>query len=123
MRKIGSLIITVHTFVFILVGPQMTEWHGIVPLHSTRKDVEALFGPPPPPPSDGTHIYTLNEGRSIYRLDEGEVYIQYIRDDTLERFNCVGQIPIDTVSMIQITPKNKTRLSDLQVDENGFKRF
>lgn len=35
------------------------DWRGILPLHSTRADVEALLGPPP------DRFQTLNPGRSI----------------------------------------------------------
>ena len=83
------------------------DWRGIVPLHSTRADVEKLLGPPPPPPSDGTQIYSLNAGRSIYKLGEGEVYIVYANENTEGWNDCAGKVPEGTVLLIYVTPKNQ----------------
>jgi len=37
-----------------------------------------------PPPKDGTGFYTLNKGRSIYFLDEGEIYIVYANETRMK---------------------------------------
>ena len=37
------------------------DWHGLIPLHSTRADVERLLGPPRHS-SDGVSIYSNDEG-------------------------------------------------------------
>src|SRR5262245_38538232 len=74
-------IVSIFVFIFIVFSASATsvakEWRGITPLHSTREDVERLLGPPPPPPTDGTMIYKLSKTRSIYFLEEGEVYIVF----------------------------------------------
>lgn len=46
---------------FLSVTSDAKDWRGIVPLHSTRADVENLLGEPPPPPKDGSRVYTLNK--------------------------------------------------------------
>jgi hypothetical protein len=102
---------------------QAKEWRGLTPLHSTREDVEKLLGLPPPPPTDGTRIYKLNKGRSIYFLDEGEVYIVYAEREIPGAVSCLNTIPTGTVLMIQITPKKSLQLSDLQLDEQRLKKF
>lgn len=99
------------------------DWRGIVPLHSTREDVEKLLGSPPPPPADGTRIYTLNKARSIYFLDEGEVYIVYAHQDIPDAVDCLGKVPEGTVLLIQITPKKEVRLTDLQLDKKRLRKF
>jgi hypothetical protein len=99
------------------------DWRGIKPLHSTREDVERLLGEPPPPPKDGSRAYTLNKGRSIYFLDEGEIYIVFAEDETLAAADCSGKVPSGTVLMVQVTPKSEMVLSNLQIDEKSFRKF
>lgn len=96
------------------------DWRGIVPLYSTRETVETLLGPPPLPPPDRS--YTLNTGRSIYFLDEGEVYIVFADDEFLKGRNCLSVAP-GTVLMIQITPKELMPISELRLDQKTFRGF
>jgi hypothetical protein len=51
------------------------EWRGIIPLHSTRADVEKLLGPPP---NDEAALYQPSDNRSIHNLDEEVVTIFYL---------------------------------------------
>jgi len=106
-----------------LVFPQSQGWHNIVPLHSTRKDVEKLLGPPPPPPNDGTRIYILSPYGAIYFLEEGEVHIVYERKDDTAKSSCPGVIPEYTVLLVQVQPKKALQLSDLHLDEKKLKKF
>lgn|ERR1051325_1125550 len=99
------------------------DWQGIVPLHSTRADVEKLLGPPPPPPSDGTQIYSLNAGRSIYKLGESEVYIVYANENTEGWNDCAGKVPEGTVLLIYVTPKNQMSLADLKLGSQRLIEF
>ena len=96
------------------------DWRGILPLHSTRADVEALLGPPPPPP-EGRAAYELNKSRSIYYLEEGEVFIVFATEDLLKMNDCQA-VAEGTVLMIQVTPKDM-QVSSLQLDEKTFKKF
>jgi hypothetical protein len=123
MKYAKSFLIFV---VFISITPiaaHSKEWRDLVPLRSNRLDVEKLLGQPPAPPSDGTRIYSLNETRSIYFIDEGEVYIVYARDENLERFRCLDLIPTDTVLFIKFTPKKEPPLEEMQIDESKFITF
>ncbi len=99
------------------------EWRGIVPLQSTREDVEKLLGEPPPPPSDGTRVYTLNKTRSIYFLGEGEIYIVFAEESVSAATDCLKSVPAGTVLMIQITPKKELKLADLNIDLKKFRKF
>lgn len=96
------------------------DWRGILPMHSTREDVEAILGPPPPPPEDRS--YTLNKTRSIYYLDEGEVYIAFASEEFLRQNDC-NAVSLGTVLMIQLTPKDGMLLSNLQLDEKTLRKF
>lgn len=102
---------------------QAKDWHGIVPFHSTREDVERLLGPPPPPPADGSRAYQPSRARSIYFTDEGEVYIVFEEKEAAGGAPCKGTIPTGTVLLIQVTPKKDLKLSDLNLDERKLNRF
>jgi hypothetical protein len=95
------------------------SWHGITPLHSTRADVEKLWGQPLPPPPTSGRAYTLNENRSIYFIDEGEVYVLYARFT----LTCDKSITPDTVLWLSLRPKRKTQLSDLHIEESKFTTY
>jgi hypothetical protein len=99
------------------------EWRGIIPMRSTRADVEVLLGEPPAPPKDGSRLYTLNKVRSIYFLDEGEVDIVFAEAEIPAAVDCLARIPAGTVLMIQITPKNNLALIDVPIDETKFRKF
>ena len=97
-------------------------WRGITPFYSTRTDLEKLLGEPHPPPSDGSHVYTLNKNRSIYRVEEGQIYIVYKRDDWYPA-DCWKAIPTDTVVFIQVTFKKPVPLKDFSIDVKQSKQF
>jgi hypothetical protein len=89
---------------FLLAGHSTVEgWRGIVPLHSTRSDVERLLGP-------GT-----NECKCGYYLDDVNVFFVY------SSFNCktggAWDVPVDTVLRITVYPKPSPRFSDLSIDK------
>jgi hypothetical protein len=84
------------------------EWRGLMPLRSTRANVEKLLGEPTPAPKDGTRSHTLNKAVSIYFVDEGEVYIVFA---------------VGTVLMIQITPKTKRSIAEFITDEKKYRKF
>ena len=96
------------------------DWRGILPMHSTREHVIALLGPPPQPPEG--RAYTLHSGRSIYFLDEGEVYIVFADEDFLKESKCKA-VPAGTVLMIQVTPKDDLLVNSLNLDEKKFRKF
>ena len=98
------------------------DWRGLIPFHSTRADVEKLLGPVPPPPSDGRRAYTLNQNRSIYFVDEGDVYIIYKRDNWYPE-DCWKPIPTDTVVFIQVTFKKPVPLKDFGINVEQSKQF
>jgi hypothetical protein len=123
MKAMIGILLSVFILLFLSSISQAKEWRGLVPLHSTRKDVEKLLGLPPPPPDDGTMIYTLGETRSIYFTDEGKVFISYATQEFLERVGCLDSVPTDAVAFIQVTYKVKPSLSELHIDATRFITF
>jgi hypothetical protein len=87
------------------------EWRGIVPLHSTRRDVERLLGPP--------------------RIDRTEVVFYTIGDEeiviTFSRGSCTANrggwnAPHNTVLHISIEPKRRVNFTDLKLDLSKYKK-
>jgi hypothetical protein len=70
----------------------------------------------------GSHFYTLNKNRSIYRLDEGQIYIIYKRDDW-HSDACWKAVPTDTVVFIQMTFKKPIPLKDFPINVGQSKQF
>lgn len=89
----------------ISAATQAQGWRGIVPLHSTRADVERLFGLPNP--QDG--FYDFKNESVEFRYSDGP---------------CVNglDIPRDTVIDIRVVPKRDLRLSKLQFGISNFKK-
>lgn len=100
-------------FAILLLAANSTrakEWRGIVPLHSTRADVERLLGSPTIERKDG----------AFYQLMSERVSIDYSRGPCgveSSRWN----VPLNTVISIWVTPKpHSIRLADLKLDESRF---
>jgi hypothetical protein len=81
-------------------------WRGIVPLHSTRADVERLLGP-------GT-----NECKCGYYLEDVNVFFDYSSGDCRGRGSGGWDIQPDTVLRITVYPKPNPLLSSLKIDES-----
>ncbi len=91
------------------------DWRGIVPLKSTRADVERLMGKPS---SSGS-----------YNLPNEIVSFDFQRapcDDSMEKFGYGWNVPPGTVTEIGIIPKGVHRKDEYQlardskVEDNGF---
>jgi hypothetical protein len=98
------------------------NWRGIVPLHSTRADVEQLLGQPSPPPKDGSWLYTPNPNIPLYFLEDENVRIGYMTDEMAARTGC-SPVPTDTVLWIDVSFKNHPPLSAIGIDESRFETF
>jgi len=83
-------------------------WRGIVPLRSTRTDVERLLGP------------ASAECKCVYKAEDAAVYIDYAADrcrGTLPGWN----VPAETVLRITVLSTTPSKLSDLNLDLARFK--
>jgi hypothetical protein len=87
------------------------EWRGLVPLRSTRADVERLLGPPPVGRNyaDAVVYYTNNE----------EVLIRYSTGLCIEKWH----VPRDTILFIHVSPQNKPKFADLKLDASKYKKI
>jgi hypothetical protein len=82
------------------------SWRGIVPLQSTKSDVERLLGKP----AEATDKFLS------YQFRGETVYISLITKDPDKRD--LQAFPAGTVESIQVFPKNVTFVADLGLDEN-----
>ena len=93
---------------------QAKGWRGIVPLHSTRADVERLLGPPSRK-SDKKPLVR-------YDLEKETVAIIYSRGPC-STANDYGEweVPPDTVVGMEVILKQGLLLSELQLDAAQYK--
>src|SRR5437667_3821369 len=98
----------------LLPGSPQGFWQnrfGIVPVHSTRADVERLYG------------VSGDSCRCTFRTSKETIDVAYVTSP------CVGtvsgwNVPSDTVLSFRVTPQVWPRLSDVALDLKGFvKRY
>jgi hypothetical protein len=87
-----------------------TGWIGIVPLHSTRADVERLLGPPIRSCQDGCTYNTKNESVSVH----------YSGRPCEEGDQNRWHVPPGTVIGLSVYPAVKPKLSDLKLKLKKF---
>lgn len=87
---------------------QAKEWRGIVPLKSTRVDVERLLGRP------GAH------GR--YQFENERVYVEYSKGSCAQVDDCLCLVPKDTVLSIRVVLEVEMRFSALKLDKAKYKK-
>ncbi len=86
------------------IRAQEGGWNGIVPLHSTRKDVERLLGPG-------------NQGcKCHYQTGDYNIFVQYSEKPCSDFRDPGWRVPEHTVINISVYPKATLRFSDLKVD-------
>jgi hypothetical protein len=115
LRSTALFVFLLFSTLLTVAGAEAKGWRGIVPLHSTRADVERLLGPPTEKLSD----YSV-----LYRTGTETVIINYARGLPCGIGEKYGQwrVPRDTVESILITPKMGSPLSKLSIDESNYKK-
>ena len=93
-------------------GPK--GWRGIVPLHSTKADVERLF-------NSSSAEYECVLSACTYYLRDANVQFNYSLGDCRSGQG-VWDVPADTVLWITVNPKPRTPLSALGIDEKDFEK-
>lgn len=83
-------------------SPQKEGWRGIVPLHSTRADVEHILGA------------STNDCKCVYKLPDATIHVEYAID------RCKGvipgwNVPGDTVLRFTVRPTVQQRFSELKL--------
>lgn len=88
---------------------QAKAWRGIVPLQSTRADVERLLGP-------GTNGH--------YQFDEERVHVNYAGEGKCNPVNgCLCFLSKDTVISIYVELEVEMRFSRLNIDKKKYEKF
>ncbi len=108
------------TYLFLLLSTlnfqqESNSWHGIVPLRSTRADVERLLGPPLP---ESKAPYAAS-----YRTKSERVFVLYSTGPCDINPSHGWNVPAGTVIEISVEPNVKPKLADLKFSENKYKRI
>ena len=85
-------------------------WKGLVPLQSTRRDVEALLGPPAP------------GGNSFYQTEEATIFVRYADGPCEKGWPYGWNVDQDTVVSIIISPTEPVIFKGLNLDQNKYRR-
>lgn len=85
------------------------SWKGIVPLHSTRADVQRILGKP-----------TRDLGNSSYFRRAGESVVVHYQTMPCDRLGFTWNVPRDTVTEIGVIPTTSIR-KELLLREGDFK--
>ena len=105
-------------FVILLcaASAEARGWRGIVPLHSTRSQVEQLLGPP----TEKSNPYSV-----VYKTPNETVLIYYAngRPCGIGENYSPWRVARDTVTSIFISPLPGSPLSKLSIDESKYKKF
>ena len=94
---------------------QAKTWRGLQPLHSTRTDVERVFG---------SKVVRCGGSACIYELDKEIVFVLYASDSSCknEGATTAWNVPVGTVIEIGVRFKEDKPLSELEFDLSKFER-
>jgi len=87
-------------------------WRGVVPLHSTRQEVERLLGSPK----------KSNGSFSSYETKTEEVRVFYSITSCETDKSAEWNVPLGTVIQFTVYPKQKLPLANLKLDNAKFQR-
>jgi hypothetical protein len=107
LKPIGLILLI---FASLLLT-QQKGWRGIVPLHSTRKDVERLVGTPK---ASRATTYVMKDGRITVFYSDGVCK----NDGTID-----WNVPPDTVVNLKFEPNHGLMIADLDMDMAKFERL
>ena len=107
------------TIIALLIIPTLVlvvkakEWRGIIPLHSTRADVERLLGDPSP-----------KKQLATYQTKREAVSVLYASGPPCgSDADSEWKIAKDTVISITVSPKDRVLLSELGIDLSTYDRL
>ncbi|HEU4837635.1 MAG TPA: hypothetical protein VFS90_24610 [Pyrinomonadaceae bacterium] len=107
-------IVTMLLLVFMIVTQRhdtnRQDWRQIVPLQSTRADVERLLG-------STKEVYF-----AIYKLKEGSLFIEYSSGPCRPGRKGGWNVPENVVVSVSFSPKHGKRISSLKLDPNKFRK-
>lgn len=113
-------ILIVLTMCAALTIPNQTQsegWRGIVPLRSTRADVECILGKP----IDKTGLIYDTEKERIFIHFQGERCV--VSDEKGRNVQGGWNVPPETVLSIRVSLKVELLFTDFNIDETKYKKF
>ena len=112
MKTLAIRVLVLTALLLIAVRVHAEPWRGIVPLKSTRSDVERLLGKPSP----GNMKFYVT-----YERESEQVRVHYADKSVCTRTDdCECYVPDDTVLNVVVRLKNKTSFSSLRLDMSKF---
>ncbi|MBC8029020.1 MAG: hypothetical protein H7Z16_02830 [Pyrinomonadaceae bacterium] len=87
-------------------------WRGLVPLRSTRDEVERVLGAP----TNSSHPHYF------YDTEKEKVTVRYSADTCNRGSGADWDVPVNTVLTITVTPKAELLIKDLQLDLQNYAR-
>jgi hypothetical protein len=115
VRSIALVLFFLFSTLVTVSSAEAKGWRGIVPLKTTRAEVESLLGPP---------TDKLSESSAFYRTENETVIISYARGLPCgigEKYS-QWRVPRDTVESIFVTPRKGSPLAQLKIDESKYKK-
>lgn len=86
------------------------DWRQIVPLKSTRAEVERILGA-----TTGAYF-------AQYELKQGSLFIEYSSGPCKPERKGGWNVPKDVVIRVNFSPKHRTRIADLKLAPKKFRR-
>lgn len=117
MKLIKALFLCMCAVFTTAVLAEAKEWRGIVPLHSTREDVERLLG------------QSNEKCQCGYSLNDVNVSVVYANgkpcgEEESNDWRVGGwRVPRDTVIQLTVYYKPRRRLSELKIDVSRYKKI
>jgi hypothetical protein len=110
-----ALLILISTVFLNWNCVEAKSWRGLEPLHSTRSDVERLFG---------SKVVRCGGSACIYDLGEEIAFILYAKEPSCKNDDAttIWKVPVGTVIEIGVRFKENRPLSELDFDLLKFER-
>jgi|KBSSwiStaDraftv2_1062776.scaffolds.fasta_scaffold94918_2 hypothetical protein len=106
----ATTIISCIVLVLFPLQQRSSGWRGIIPLHSTRADVERLLGA------------ASDECRCLYKSRDENVHIEYSIERCGQGERNELDVPPDTVLTVAVYLKRKPLWSELGLDSTRFEK-
>jgi len=110
MKTESRILLLCGLILLLLPRANAQDWHKIVPLRSTRADVEQLLG-------HNHESYGVD-----YELKDGVLSIEYSSGPCRKGRRSGWNVPEDVVISFSFSAKNKQRETDLKLDRKKFRR-
>ena len=112
---LGLILSAITLALLFVTRAEAKAWRGIVPLHSTRTDVDRLIG---------YKKQRCGGNSCLYDLGDDTVFILYADEPTCKNDDAATawKVPRDTVIEIDVHFKTERKLTDLGLDLTRYTR-